>query len=170
MIDDPIVEVEQRSALKSAPSALFAGAVADFVRRELRDRGRAWMVRATHQPDGPEYVAWPDVEVERDDGVQAAITCKPGYGVERRTEVLDPHPGRRPAVRSAAVTREASVHNLLFLVYGMPGGAVTYHADLPGLIESARSAENPQTAADLSDLIGSGRLRDVMVLVSDLTA
>jgi hypothetical protein len=134
MVDDPIVEVEQRSALKSVPSALFAGAVADFVRRELRERGGAWTVRATQQPNVPEYVVWPHVEVERDDGVRAAITCRPGYGVERRTELLDPHPGRRPEVRSAAVTREPSVHNLSFLVFG------------------------------------SGRLRDVMVLVSDLTA
>jgi hypothetical protein len=161
-----------RAALGEVPDHLFAGAVADLMRHELCRGSTEWVVRTSRQPASPAYVVWPDVIVEHERRVCAAITCKASYAGRdmMRSELIDPSPGKASHVRLAAVTREGSVHNLFYLVYGTPDRAITYHIDLPGLIRTTNREGSPETLESLRELVRSRRLRDVSRLPADLAA
>lgn len=161
-----------RATLGEVPDRLFTDAVALLLKHELSRSSPNWSVRTSEQPASPAYVVWPDVIVEHERRVCAAITCKASYAGRdmMRSELIDPNPGKASHVRLAAVTREGSVHSLFYLVYGTPDLVITYHADLPGLIRTTKRGGSPETLESLRELVRSRRLRDVARLPADLAA
>ena len=161
-----------RAALSEVPDHPFPGAVADLLKDELDRDSTEWVVRPAWRPASPAYVVWPDVIVEQENRVRAAITCKAGYAGRdiARSELIDPNAGKTPQVRLVAVTREGAAYNLIFLVYGTPDQAVTYHTDLDGLIRATKRDGSPESLESSRDLVRSLRLRDISRLPADLAA